>query len=243
MLPHHRGALPAAMRPLTQRRATPTRSKSSRRAASPSRISARRWARAQRTRGGVGTVVREPLKDDHPAPALQILNEIELHRGLQHRHIVRFSHHFEDADNIYIFLELCSRKVRSGRGKGRWRGRGWRRRLKTQSWSPFSSSVSANGGRVREGGSGAKAQVALCSPWPTSGRPGTLSWNQRCAITCARSFPDSSTCTSGVSCIGTSSWVSLPCRQDWGLGRRRERTLTHLSYPIQGIFLSPRTWN
>ncbi|XP_061269072.1 serine/threonine-protein kinase PLK3 isoform X2 [Bos mutus] len=40
----------------------------------------------------------------------KILNEIELHRGLQHRHIVRFSHHFEDADNIYIFLELCSRK-------------------------------------------------------------------------------------------------------------------------------------
>uniref|UniRef100_A0A452VJ11 polo kinase n=1 Tax=Ursus maritimus TaxID=29073 RepID=A0A452VJ11_URSMA len=106
----HRGALPAAMRPLTQRPATPTRSKSSHRAASPSRISARRWARAQRTRGGAGTVVREPLRDDHPAPPLQILNEIELHRGLQHRHIVRFSHHFEDADNIYIFLELCSRK-------------------------------------------------------------------------------------------------------------------------------------
>ncbi|XP_036302262.1 serine/threonine-protein kinase PLK3 isoform X1 [Pipistrellus kuhlii] len=40
----------------------------------------------------------------------KILNEIELHRGLQHRHIVRFSHHFEDADSIYIFLELCSRK-------------------------------------------------------------------------------------------------------------------------------------
>lgn len=49
-------------------------------------------------------------KDDNPALLLQILNEIELHRGLQHRHIVRFSHHFEDADNIYIFLELCSRK-------------------------------------------------------------------------------------------------------------------------------------
>uniref|UniRef100_A0ABK0L9X5 Serine/threonine-protein kinase PLK n=1 Tax=Rattus norvegicus TaxID=10116 RepID=A0ABK0L9X5_RAT len=40
----------------------------------------------------------------------KIINEIELHRDLQHRHIVRFSHHFEDADNIYIFLELCSRK-------------------------------------------------------------------------------------------------------------------------------------
>uniref|UniRef100_A0A8C4KXD4 polo kinase n=1 Tax=Equus asinus asinus TaxID=83772 RepID=A0A8C4KXD4_EQUAS len=62
------------------------------------------------TRGGVGTVALESLKDNNLVPPLQILNEIELHRGLQHRHIVRFSHHFEDADNIYIFLELCSRK-------------------------------------------------------------------------------------------------------------------------------------
>lgn len=55
----------------------------------------------------------EPWKDDDLGPSSQILNEIELHRDLQHRHIVRFSHHFEDADNIYIFLELCSRKVRN----------------------------------------------------------------------------------------------------------------------------------
>lgn len=59
----------------------------------------------------------------------QILNEIELHRNLQHRHIVRFSHHFEDTDNIYIFLELCSRKVRDGDGGGEGAGV-----LKTQSW-------------------------------------------------------------------------------------------------------------
>lgn len=58
------------------------------------------------------------MKDDNLALLLQILNEIELHRGLQHRHIVRFSHHFEDADNIYIFLELCSRKVRDSDGEG-----------------------------------------------------------------------------------------------------------------------------
>lgn len=62
----------------------------------------------------MGTVAWEPWKDDDPAPSSQILNEIELHRDLQHRHIVRFSHHFEDADNIYIFLELCSRKVKDG---------------------------------------------------------------------------------------------------------------------------------
>uniref|UniRef100_A0A3B4DZQ9 Serine/threonine-protein kinase PLK n=1 Tax=Pygocentrus nattereri TaxID=42514 RepID=A0A3B4DZQ9_PYGNA len=40
----------------------------------------------------------------------KITNEIELHKTLQHKHVVKFSHHFEDQDNIYIFLELCSRK-------------------------------------------------------------------------------------------------------------------------------------
>lgn len=112
--PPPRGASPAVTRPLTQRPAAPTRSKSSRRAASPSRINARRWVQAQRARGEVGSMGWEPRKDDDPASSSQILNEIELHRDLQHRHIVRFSHHFEDADNIYIFLELCSRKVRDG---------------------------------------------------------------------------------------------------------------------------------
>ncbi|KAL6490205.1 hypothetical protein MHYP_G00005500 [Metynnis hypsauchen] len=40
----------------------------------------------------------------------KITNEIELHKTLQHKHVVKFSHHFEDQDNIYIFLELCNRK-------------------------------------------------------------------------------------------------------------------------------------
>ncbi|KAM9000536.1 serine/threonine-protein kinase PLK3 isoform X2 [Sarcophilus harrisii] len=40
----------------------------------------------------------------------KILQEIALHRSLHHRHIVRFSHHFEDEGSIYIFLEYCSRK-------------------------------------------------------------------------------------------------------------------------------------
>ncbi|NWU95529.1 PLK3 kinase, partial [Upupa epops] len=40
----------------------------------------------------------------------KITNEIELHRDLHHKHIVKFSHYFEDAENIYIFLEHCSRK-------------------------------------------------------------------------------------------------------------------------------------
>ncbi|XP_010294762.1 PREDICTED: serine/threonine-protein kinase PLK3-like, partial [Phaethon lepturus] len=40
----------------------------------------------------------------------KITNEIELHRDLHHKHIVKFSHYFEDTENIYIFLEHCSRK-------------------------------------------------------------------------------------------------------------------------------------
>lgn len=44
--------------------------------------------------------------------SLQITNEIELHKTLSHKHVVKFSHHFEDQENIYIFLELCSRKVK-----------------------------------------------------------------------------------------------------------------------------------
>lgn len=44
----------------------------------------------------------------------QITNEIELHRDLHHKHIVKFSHYFEDMESIYIFLEHCSRKVSAG---------------------------------------------------------------------------------------------------------------------------------
>ncbi|XP_037538191.1 serine/threonine-protein kinase PLK3 [Nematolebias whitei] len=40
----------------------------------------------------------------------KITNEIELHRTLSHKHVVKFSHYFEDQENVYIFLELCSRK-------------------------------------------------------------------------------------------------------------------------------------
>lgn len=54
MPPPVRGDSPVATRPPTQRPATPTRSKSSLRAASPSRINARRWARAQSQRMRVG---------------------------------------------------------------------------------------------------------------------------------------------------------------------------------------------
>ncbi|OPJ87114.1 serine/threonine-protein kinase PLK2 isoform B [Patagioenas fasciata monilis] len=40
----------------------------------------------------------------------KIDKEIELHRQLNHRHVVQFYHYFEDRENIYILLEYCSRR-------------------------------------------------------------------------------------------------------------------------------------
>ena len=42
---------------------------------------------------------------------VQIANEVELHSGLNGYFIVRFYGYFEDEENVYILLELCSRKV------------------------------------------------------------------------------------------------------------------------------------
>jgi len=36
--------------------------------------------------------------------------ELQLHKGLSHKHIVQFKHFFEDDDNIYIMLELCDQR-------------------------------------------------------------------------------------------------------------------------------------
>ncbi|KAM6111402.1 LOW QUALITY PROTEIN: serine/threonine-protein kinase PLK2-like [Phoenicopterus ruber ruber] len=38
------------------------------------------------------------------------LFEIELHRMLNHRHVVQFYHYFEDRENIYFLLEYCGRR-------------------------------------------------------------------------------------------------------------------------------------
>lgn len=42
---------------------------------------------------------------------LQIAREILIHRGLEHKNVVRLHHFFEDTINAYIILENCSRKV------------------------------------------------------------------------------------------------------------------------------------
>ena len=38
----------------------------------------------------------------------KLMSEIKIHRSLHHTNIVGFEHFFEDAENVYIILELCS---------------------------------------------------------------------------------------------------------------------------------------
>jgi len=39
---------------------------------------------------------------------VKLINEIKLHKKLNHENIVSFNHFFEDEENVYILLELCS---------------------------------------------------------------------------------------------------------------------------------------
>ena len=45
------------------------------------------------------------IKD--PDKKLSVLNEIKIHRNLQHEHICKFEHSFEDENNVYILMEYC----------------------------------------------------------------------------------------------------------------------------------------
>eukprot|EP01113_Clastostelium_recurvatum_P039413 TRINITY_DN6009_c0_g3_i1.p1 TRINITY_DN6009_c0_g3~~TRINITY_DN6009_c0_g3_i1.p1 ORF type:complete len:762 (+),score=178.64 TRINITY_DN6009_c0_g3_i1:275-2560(+) len=40
----------------------------------------------------------------------KLTTEIKIHRSLSHKHIVKFVHFFEDAENVYILLEVCGQK-------------------------------------------------------------------------------------------------------------------------------------
>eukprot|EP00795_Rhopilema_esculentum_P004744 gene4744-21045_t len=40
----------------------------------------------------------------------KIANEVDLHKSIKHRFVVGFQGYFEDEENVYILLELCSRK-------------------------------------------------------------------------------------------------------------------------------------
>eukprot|EP00357_Protocruzia_adherens_P032235 CAMPEP_0115018538 /NCGR_PEP_ID=MMETSP0216-20121206/28876_1 /TAXON_ID=223996 /ORGANISM="Protocruzia adherens, Strain Boccale" /LENGTH=581 /DNA_ID=CAMNT_0002389773 /DNA_START=88 /DNA_END=1830 /DNA_ORIENTATION=- len=41
----------------------------------------------------------------------KLMSEIKIHRSLHHQHIVSFEHFFEDAENVYILLEMCSNQT------------------------------------------------------------------------------------------------------------------------------------
>ncbi|CAG9313281.1 unnamed protein product [Blepharisma stoltei] len=41
----------------------------------------------------------------------KLMNEIKIHRSLHHKNIVGFDHYFEDGENIYILLELCTNQT------------------------------------------------------------------------------------------------------------------------------------
>jgi polo-like kinase 1 len=38
----------------------------------------------------------------------KLMSEIKIHRSVHHQGVVKFEHFFEDAENVYIILELCS---------------------------------------------------------------------------------------------------------------------------------------
>ena len=38
----------------------------------------------------------------------KLMSEIKIHRSVSHPYVVKFEHFFEDAENVYILLELCA---------------------------------------------------------------------------------------------------------------------------------------
>lgn len=38
----------------------------------------------------------------------KLMSEIKIHRSITHQYVVKFEHFFEDAENVYILLELCT---------------------------------------------------------------------------------------------------------------------------------------
>lgn len=41
----------------------------------------------------------------------KLMSEIKIHRSLHHTNVVRFEHFFEDSENVYILLELCTNQT------------------------------------------------------------------------------------------------------------------------------------
>jgi polo-like kinase 1 len=43
----------------------------------------------------------------------KLMSEIKIHRSLHHQNIVGFEHFFEDSENVYILLDLCTNQTMS----------------------------------------------------------------------------------------------------------------------------------
>ena len=39
---------------------------------------------------------------------MQLISEIKIHKSLNNNHVVKFEHVFEDHENVYILLEICT---------------------------------------------------------------------------------------------------------------------------------------
>jgi polo-like kinase 1 len=57
-----------------------------------------------------GKIVSKRLMTKHNQKD-KLTQEIAIHRGLNHKHVVGFHGFFEDNQNVYIVLELCRRRV------------------------------------------------------------------------------------------------------------------------------------
>jgi polo-like kinase 1 len=40
-----------------------------------------------------------------------LISEIQIHKSLDHKNIVKFMHYFENSENVYVLLELCSNQT------------------------------------------------------------------------------------------------------------------------------------
>jgi polo-like kinase 1 len=57
----------------------------------------------------VKIIPKAMLKNDRAKQKLQ--SEIKIHKSCHHRHIVEFKHVFEDEENVYILMELCTNQT------------------------------------------------------------------------------------------------------------------------------------
>jgi serine/threonine protein kinase len=56
-------------------------------------------------------VIHKPTIESSKRNKSKLLAELKIHKSMKHTHIVRFIDQFEDRENVYFRLELCSNGV------------------------------------------------------------------------------------------------------------------------------------